>query len=186
MKIPKILRSPTSDGASLLIVSGKEEARLYLTQGVEINKIGEVKSRVPKYSDREGFFEQRKGGKIISSGSVYEPKDYVAIKKFVTLLEKELIEIHRRYNVSKVYLFLPLPQKHLIFQALPYALKQKLALSIPGNFVKQTPLNLLALIKSRQERLPILRAEAAKIIDRTKQAKRTAVKKPRSLKTVKF
>jgi hypothetical protein len=186
MRIPRELQGIISNGTSLLVVTGKETAKFYMARDGIMNELEHISVREPKYSDKEGFFERRRGGKVLSSGSVLEPKEKVAINEFLTKLEQKLVDVSRQTAFSRVYVFAPLEHRHRIISAIPYHLKQYIQLVIPGNYVRKSPLGLLLLIKNYTKQPPlILKHVAAEIIKRSQQARKVIGKKKVRVKTAK-
>lgn len=101
-KLPQFIQKKT-----LFIIAGLQACRFYFGNNGEITEIGSFEISKPEYTDREGWFKKQKGGQLLGSGSVYEPKDLYVKDKFVhrvcAMAEKFITE----RNIKSIYLFSP-------------------------------------------------------------------------------
>lgn len=153
----------------LLLVAGRQDATIYLATDGTIVVRDTIHIEKPVYSDREGHFETRGGGRVYGSGSVYEPKDDVVAKEFLKELVPRIARILRENRISQVFLFVPSYVRTALRRVLPRDLKEKIQLMVSGNFGHSHPFDLLRRITKRMEeqRMPLpVPEEARKILDR--------------------
>jgi hypothetical protein len=170
MKISKEL--PQFEGEkALVLVTGMEDAKIFVAENGKIEEVDSFKVEKPIYSDREGHFETRKGGKVIGSGSVYEQKDEETVKHFTKELEAKLARF-KNESITKVFLFSPGYVVSMIRRALPLSLIAKTEGVIKGNYLNSHPFDLLGMIRGMKP-LPTapMKAEAEKILTKSDQAK---------------
>jgi hypothetical protein len=170
MKISKEL--PQFDGEkALVLVTGMENAKIFVAENGTIEEVESFRVEKPHYSDREGHFETRKGGKVIGSGSVYEEKDETTVMHFAQELESKLVRF-RNESITKLFLFTPGYIVASIRRAIPLSLIAKTEGVIKGNFLDYHPFDLLKKIE-KMKPLPTapMTAEAEKTLTKSDQAK---------------
>jgi hypothetical protein len=131
----------------------------------------------PAYSDNEGFFERRGGGRVPARGSVLEWRNRQRLKQEVLgRFRQDLQEFAQhapRYDA--VYLFAPDYRARAYRRRLPVPWRRELKELFYGNFTDAEPLTLLERIAERERRdspaEPISR-EAKKLLDKAAQARR--------------
>ncbi|MCR4279919.1 MAG: host attachment protein [Candidatus Komeilibacteria bacterium] len=129
--------------SALLIVTGRQEAKIYLATKGTIEEIDNLKVSNPRYSDREGFFMNSGGGKTLGSGSVYEDHHEDVIKEFLKDLENDLVEMDNKHQPEQYYLFTPDYMAKQVRDSLPNGAENKVKLVVQGNYVKEHPFTLL-------------------------------------------
>lgn len=154
---------------ALLVVAGKQTAKLYLIDSRELELIDLISLPKPtsEYTDREGHFEQRSQSGYISSGSVYEPKKEYLFKKFTRELSDMVARIDKTREISEIYLFSPSYIKNEIKETLKKYSNDKVIMEIEGNFNESHPHELIEKImleKSENEPVNIRSEEADKLL----------------------
>lgn len=147
MKITKKL--PQFETAvGLFIVSGLQKVVFYRAHRGVIDELGRLEIPVPRY-DRQGQFESRGKGRVISSGSVVKDIDDIVRQKLLQSLERWVERAARQYRPDEVYLFCP---AYLIKEVRRHLRKHRLPLtmSIPGNYHEAHPFALLTMIGKRR------------------------------------
>ena len=81
-----------SDRKSLLLATGKQQARIYYCFDGTVEEIDFFKEPKPRYSDREGQFMRSGRGMVMGTGSVYEAQDDVATRYFLHHLAERVKE----------------------------------------------------------------------------------------------
>ncbi len=157
----------------LLLVVGREEARLLLAQDDNLTELEHPRTGHPRYTDREGRFETRiRGGTMIRSGSVYERSqmEHQITNDFYRSLREKIRSLIIKYQPTSLYLFAPeANRKHL--RALLQTRSPKIELrTYIGNYLKAHPFDLLAEIqarnKRRQEKRKLIPPAAQKLLQR--------------------
>ncbi|OGZ27695.1 MAG: hypothetical protein A2365_03560 [Candidatus Nealsonbacteria bacterium RIFOXYB1_FULL_40_15] len=152
---------------ALFIVTGRQEADIYVAENGKIDKIEEIEIPNSKYSDKEGFFKTRTGGRVIRSGSVLEfPKEKI-MKDFLRELKTAMKDIRQRHKFDSVYLFSPEFFHNQVFEALPKDFQKKTKETVFGDYCHSHPFEILKKIKKDAPEV-ILKEEAAKILKKKK------------------
>lgn len=154
--------------SSLIIVSGTQDAKFYISENGNINLLNSIKIEKPDYSDREGFFQMRARGLSVRSGSVVKSKNRMVIMPFLRSFKEELAKIARNSAVSDIFLFYP---GHLarIVNFIPRTLRKKIKLEVRGNFNDSHPFDLLKKIEElyfRKKKIIPTKDDANKILGR--------------------
>ncbi len=173
MIIPNKL-SQFRDKKILLLVSGKQNMRIYETGGDTIKRSGEFRATLPLHTDNEGHFKVRSQGMVMKSGSVREVNNSEIISRFIKELKKQ-IKFLKASNYESVYLFCPSHTKKLIRDALPVTFQKKMHPVIEGNYYSETPIFLLGKLvdrKMKKKRLPLKSPEARKILKKSNRARK--------------
>lgn len=150
----------------LLLVSGKQEMLIYTLKDAEIEERKHFRIENPTYSDNEGHFKVRTGGKVMRSGSVRETDDREIIVKFKNEIASNLDEIKQTFD--EVYISAPGKTKNEILEALPIDIKEKVTKTIVGNYCSLSPIEILDLF-SEEEEDEIQEAEVRKILKKNNQ-----------------
>jgi hypothetical protein len=170
MQIPGKLPQFESERA-LLLVAGKQDAVLYEAREGRVEKLLDIRVPKPHYSDDEGHFKVRVGGKTIRSGSVKEIRDEDIIRDFLHALKEEIRPLmHQEF--THLFLFAPAKTKNRIREELPHHWQQAIAEVIEGNFYYRNPLYLLERISVVTVTAPSEPSskEAKKILEHSQQA----------------
>lgn len=139
------------DEQALLIVSGKEEAIVYTAHAGTITRVEHVRYRPHRYSDREGFFAIRSGGKTVRSGSAKEIPKQHSLVEFLTALQTALRPYVAKPKSMTVYLFAPKYLLPSIREHLSSDIRQQIRKSVPGNFVNDHPFEILEYLLPLQQ-----------------------------------
>jgi hypothetical protein len=129
------------DDHALVIVTGKQDAVLYLMKAGHMEKLDAFKIPKPRFSDNEGHAQMRGRGEMIASGWTRELRDEDIISEFVGELKKRLKSINSDFD--KVYLFVPSQNKNAIKKALPKPIADKIEAEVSGNYYYRSPQYLL-------------------------------------------
>lgn len=139
---------------SLIVVAGFQSCKFYLAYRGKIAEVRSLHIESPQYSDREGFFEKKKGSDYYISGSVYESKKETYVrKKFLKNVAKNIKEAVEKRDPEHIYVFVPARiAKELREYVHPY--QQKLIQkTFRGNFVGTHPFNLLEKMKTHYDKI---------------------------------
>ena len=142
MKIPA--KFPQFEGEDVLIVvTGAQDADIYLASNGVFEKIKSIRIPRRKYTDEEGFSVQKSG----VSGSAREyPKEAVR-QEFLNQLENELKTISKKEKITSVCLFSPDYFLKTVKSSFPYPLRDKISITVVGNFIHYQPFEILEKIK---------------------------------------
>ncbi len=156
MKIPAEFPQ-FEDKKVLIVATGAQDADIYLASNGILDKV--VYFRIPRrrYSDKEGFFSSRtkigKRGMGIASGADREYPKEAAIQDFLNRLEAELKTTSKKEKISYVCLFSPDYMMKMVKSVFPADLRDKVKISITGNFSQHRPIELLEKINLKVKRL---------------------------------
>jgi hypothetical protein len=135
-----------TDIKALFIVTGRQEATFYLAHNGTFKKIESFVISHSKYSDKDGHYMVRGGGKVYSQGSYFEKSkkdnDAEFEKEFTVALNKAFIKCA---NTNKVYLFSPILSK--IYKLMAKAHKDRVVFDLEKDYSHEHPLKLLDAIK---------------------------------------
>lgn len=151
MKIRKELPQFRNERA-LLAATGQQEVKFYLAHGGIVEELELYLIPNPRYTDREGFFAERRTTEL-GSGSVYEPKKLYIENRFLHWLKNEIKEVCERQEIDSVYLFAPDYISKRIFAAIPEDIHSKIKFKLSGNFTKSHPFELLSMLKKEIEKI---------------------------------
>lgn len=149
MKISEKLPS-FQDGRALLIVLGRQVAKIYEGREREINQLEQITVETPTYSDNEGFFQRSGQGQTYGSGSVLEDLSDLVVQEFTRELANRLPDLLRP-PVLSLYVFAPEHMKFIIAKVFPAAARPHIKEEFFGNYVEQHPFDLLRMIQEREE-----------------------------------
>ena len=136
-------------GHYLMIVAGKQDAVFYSIGDGFITRLRGFRIERPRYSDNEGRFDMRAGGKLLRTGSVRERHDEAILTDFIHELKLHIHGMHGHYD--GLYIFAPAQTKRRIPEALPDQLKRKIRCVVQGNYYHTNPRLLLTkLIEKRR------------------------------------
>lgn len=148
MKIPS--KFPQFEDERVLVVAtGAQDADIYIASNGTMDKV--VSFRIPrrKYSDEEGFSVQKSG----VSGSAREYPKEAAIHNFLSRLENELKKISKKEKITQICLFSPDYMTKMVKSVFPTVLRNKVKISIAGNFSQHRPLELLQKINLKIKKI---------------------------------
>lgn len=162
------------DQRTLIVVSGRREAILYLVNNGEIWKKEKIEVEDPEYSDKEGFFKSssRTGG-TMKAGSVYKEKiTYNLTREYLDKLEEKIKNFLYKEKIKNVFLFCPDYMKKEILKKTPKEFKDIIHFTKMGNYINSHPFELLEGIQEDQERkkskvVTPIKAKAQKILKKT-------------------
>ena len=148
-----IMRIPSKfpqfeDENVLLVATGAQDTDIYIASNGVMDKV--VSFRIPRrrYSDKEGFSVQKSG----VSGSAREYPKEAAIKEFLNRLENELKAVSKKQKISYVCLFSPDYMRKMVESVFPAVLRNKIKISVAGNFPKLSPVLLLKKINLKRKK----------------------------------
>ncbi|HYC79488.1 MAG TPA: hypothetical protein VEC17_00490 [Candidatus Binatia bacterium] len=156
---------------TLLITAGKQEACFYLSSNEHVRQTPGIKLKKPQFTDREGYFEQRGGGRTFGSGSVYESQDEETTRAFIKQLSDAAGTIVQENDVQSIYLFCPTYLANQIEKSMPRDMQVKIEYIFYGNYHHQHPFVLLAKIKefmrveTSERKIEPIKDEAWKILN---------------------
>jgi len=174
MKISKNLPQFEKEQA-LVVVLGKQEGKFYLANKGIIEEVSCFKFSKPKYSDREGRFIKRGKGGIYKSGAVYEAKKERILTELANRTRDNLKEIMDKNKVDGIYVFCLAHLKNQLNDSFPASARQKIKLSLSGDYFHYHPHYLLKKIADKidSEKKPALplKESALKILKKTERDK---------------
>lgn len=142
MKIPNAL--PQFEGTTaLLVVAGKQNAKLYMARDGSLQRVMEVKASKPQYTDKEGQFKRRGRGGTMSSGSVQETRDDETVRSFIAALKESLKSTGAAKGATKIYVFAPPPTRPRVVGAFGAREREKIEREFDGNYVSIPMLDLV-------------------------------------------
>jgi hypothetical protein len=173
MQIEKKLPQFT-DQKSLIVVTGRQEAIMYIALNGEIEEKEKLEVKNPGYSDREGFF-MSSGGTVgtYKAGSVYKENITQNLtQQFLAQLQEKLKILAKKEKTKKIYLFCPDYMRKEIINKLPKSLKRDLYTVRSGNYINAHPFALLEAIKEEKEEekknaVAPIKEKAMKILKKT-------------------
>lgn len=167
MHIPRELPQYT-DTNLLLVVAGAQTARFFMAHGGDIVELDSIRIENPEYSDREGFFLRRGGGKTYGSGSVYEAKEAPVQHAFVRNLTASLKHIQGAYPVDEIVVCVPDYEKNIVQETFPASLKKKISETKLGNYTKDDGIEVLRrVVKDQAPAGNPATGEAKQILEKT-------------------
>ncbi len=146
MQIPNTLPQFIAERA-LLVVSAKEQGRLYQASDGVIEEVVKVEEHPERYSDREGFFFRSGYGRHYGSGAPMEEHKQENIRAFVSAISEELNEAIKDLQPDVLYFFQPEHLKGYLENAIKNPQHIPTHAVAYGNFVDETPHALLERIK---------------------------------------
>lgn len=143
MKIPQKLPQFVKNHA-LLIVSGKQVAKIFFARNHGIVKLQEIKMERPQFSDNEGFSTHGPRGRQGSvSGSEREIREPEIVKPFLKMLNAEVKKILQQYKIKEIYIFTPDYMSRKVPHALPQQAQRLVRKEVIGNYLQFSPVLLL-------------------------------------------
>jgi hypothetical protein len=144
--IPEDLRPETP---SLIIAAGRQDARIYATEGSTMILAESLKAPNHRYSDAEGHFKIRGSVGVVRSGAPREYKRESIDRSFLQELQTYLKRINPD-DFDAVYTFIPSYAKKSILGVFPHPLKEKIVEVAERNFYKAHPRELLLRIHEHE------------------------------------
>ena len=145
MRIPSQL--PRFPGKEVFLVAvGKQEGVVYRCFEDTIVREAHIQVPTPRYSDREGFFATRSGGRTYRSGSVYESKGGIATRDFIRTLLTELEVITQGRDIAHIYVFAPAFARRWVLAAIPSPVRSRTRVIVSGIYYRKHPFDLLAVL----------------------------------------
>jgi len=184
MKIPNTFKIEKTEHI-LLLIAGKQEASFHEIFDGKIDYLSTCKVEKPHYSDNEGHFKVRSGGKVIRSGSVRELDDSIVINDFLKKLKDHIKKNINVDDYESVYFTVPSHMENIIVESLSVKLKNKIQHQIDGNFFKHKPLDVLKKFstlnkKESSSKVPFIKEEARKILKKSRQARKVIKGDPKN------
>lgn len=133
----------TNDNA-LIVVSAKEEGKLYELRDGALHFLQHVTEHPPAYSDNEGFFQRSGNGMTMGSGSVLEESDEHNFKQFLNTMSEAVREQTDAIKPRAVLILEPEHLKHKLAERTTQGQPASTASVLFGNFVHESPKELYA------------------------------------------
>ncbi|MEK7097436.1 MAG: hypothetical protein AAB906_01150, partial [Patescibacteria group bacterium] len=133
-------------------VTGEQSAKLYAAKNGIIEEIEPHTILNPRYTDREGFFAEKRDAEF-ASGSVYEPKKLYIRTKFLHWLRDEIDHLDHKSKFASIYLFSPDFMTREVYAILPDEICDRIRFNIRGNLVEERPFILLRRIRDEIEKI---------------------------------
>jgi hypothetical protein len=92
---------------SLVLVTAKEQGKLYEIKGNTLQIIDYVAEHPPEYSDNEGYFMRSGGGELYGSGNPREEDDKANLDRFINAIEQEASEALKRGAYERILVIEP-------------------------------------------------------------------------------
>ncbi len=151
MKIPTN-HPQFSDGAALLIVTGKQSAEFFILNQGTAERVDQFEIPKTKYSDNEGkSIRVGRGTSMVSGGSREPDKQQITVE-FLRELKKRIRPLLTANEVRSTYLYAPDHLMPHLKEALSATIKKTYAMSFLGNYLGYKPLELIEMIQIRQVR----------------------------------
>jgi hypothetical protein len=148
-KLPQFTEQKT-----FIIVTGRQEAIIYMALNGEIKEKERLEVEDPGYSDNEGFFMSSGGtAGTYKAGSVYKENITQNLtRQFLNQLQEKIKKLTSKEKIEKIYLFCPDYMKKEIINKTPKALKNNIQIVKLGNYISSHPFALLEDIKEAGEK----------------------------------
>ncbi len=139
---------------SLIVVSGRQEAILYLVENGKIWEKQKIQVEDPGYTDKEGFFKtSTKLEGTMKAGSIYKENiSYHLTKEFLNKFQEEVKNILVKSKEKGIYLFCPDYMKKEVLKKIPKNFKGMVYMTKLGNYTNSHPFDLLESIREDQEK----------------------------------
>jgi hypothetical protein len=147
----KIQTKNTALENSLVVVSAKEQGKIFQIRDGEMKALEYVEEHPPGYSDNEGFFMRSAGGTQLSSGSAREEDDKRNIERYIKGITSELSAAIKSSNPDKLFLFEPEHLKGLIEEHVIKPNDLEVIVVKYGNFVEKKADEILKLLENSME-----------------------------------
>ena len=172
MKISKHL--PHFEEDTLLVVTGRQEAVVYLASHDEVRLVGSLKAKRPEPSDRGGRFGKRMGRDVLAGGTG-DLEDEEQVRSFTRQLSDLLVPLAASGQAQRIYLFCPTYLCSRVEDAMSIDMRSKLEFVFFGNYQHQHPFVLLSKVqehaRSREQagKVELIPPGALDILNKTGQ-----------------
>lgn len=134
MNIPKAFPQYVGERA-LFIVTGSEDAKLFLATDGTIENVAAFRVKPPKFDAKEkSLYPLKTHGKQMHQ------------KEFVSTLAENIRSAAGRSRIHHAYLFTPSELKNVVRKALPPGVTQALRKTITGNYLDKSVVELLGML----------------------------------------
>ena len=126
---------------TLIIVTSRQDAIVYLADNRDLEKILELHTKKPEYTDDEGHFGRSGNDRVFGQGSTEKEIDDIVYDEFKSDLAGAIDEIKEEFE--QVILFAPEQYKNSTKDSLPKSIQDKIK-SIHGvNILHEHPTDIL-------------------------------------------
>ena len=132
---------------SLVVVSAKEQAKIYEIAEGQMQPVAYVSEHPPEYSDDEGYFARTGNGQFYGSGSVKEEDTERNLERFTSSLTEKVDEINQDKKYNKILLLVPEHLKNIVGDALKSMSEFDVEIVGFGNYVEHNEVELLSLLE---------------------------------------
>ena len=135
---------------ALFVVCGKTTANLLYANEGTIDVVDSFRTRVPEYSDNEGFtMRHTKSGVLYKAGGLKKnTTDLLLEENFLDTLNEKVVDLLNRYNITDIYLFSPGHTTKKVRESWPVATQKLVRRSIRGNYTKHHAMKLVQKIST--------------------------------------
>lgn len=134
------------DSEALLIVAGKTTGKIYRIANAEITHVETLENQLETYSDNEGFFFSGVHGGGAPKERNDEENHIAQLRKTIA---KELDQLIKKESAKVLYIFEPEHLKGRIEEVLQSHPQLKIITVAYGNFVQESPKELLHRIQQQ-------------------------------------
>lgn len=153
-----------SDLRALFIVTGRQEAVLYIAHKGQITKKSTIIVEGAKYTDREGFSLRSGHGRVLSSGSAYEPLQAQKKRDFLKVFKTEMAKFLKANPCDVIYVFSPNYAISEVKKTLPATAQKMVKFTRQGDYFKEHPFALIEMLVKNKPTVIPTSDEAAKIL----------------------
>lgn len=142
MIIPQELPQFNTERA-LLSVSSRHKAIFYFANKGKLEKLEEIETEKPTFSDKEGMFQRGGQGRTYSMGGVHELKDDDKKSYLLKEIDQIFSKMSKNQDFETIYIF---SSRHMITEVsalVPNEWKKKIKMKISKNFTNSHPLDVL-------------------------------------------
>ena len=130
---------------ALFIVTGRQTLEFYIAKDSMFKKIKSFRITHPEYSDKEGHFMVRGGGKVFGQGSVFEHPKKVMELEFEKKFNEELKGVYLKSNPNKIYIFSPIVKR--ILDLMSRDIRSKVVFTFDKDYSHEHPFKILEAVK---------------------------------------
>ncbi len=144
MTHPMILPDAMPDihSPTLLVVCDTHHCRFINAGGRSLVMTEEVKSHEHEFTDRQGSKPSGKGGSMIGLGDINQVEDH-RLKEFANTVTQRMAHLAQTQKVESIYVSAPGKFLSALNHHMTKPLQELLEETIDGNFVKESPLDVL-------------------------------------------
>lgn len=151
MTIPQRLRGTIRQPALILALS-MHEGVVWEVRENGAQELARLRTADPVYSDREGHFKTRGGGRTVRSGAVYEENEQEVLHEHLVKTQHTIEPFLLRTQWHEAWVFAPAPITMELKKRLKPLFRQVARTAvINGNVTHETPLDLLERIREHIE-----------------------------------